>query len=94
MARVPLAEVADAAIRFHITHSSGLIGTAFEVRGMVVSGSAAGLVAGILTLAGWEQPWDRRGSASSTPRPFGSPSAPGSDPPHTPHVPESARRPS
>ncbi len=59
VARVPLAELTDAENRFRITHSSGLIGPAFDVRGMVVWGFTAGLIAGLLTLAGWELPWDR-----------------------------------
>lgn len=56
--RVPLAELTDPANRFRITHNSGLIGPAFEVRDLVVWGFTAGLIAGLLTLAGWEQPWD------------------------------------
>jgi 8-oxo-dGTP pyrophosphatase MutT (NUDIX family) len=58
VARVPLAELVDPDNRFRITHTSGLIGPAFEVRGMVVWGFTAGLIAGLLTLAGWERPWD------------------------------------
>ncbi|MGB8651698.1 MAG: CoA pyrophosphatase [Mycobacteriales bacterium] len=58
VARVPLAELVDPENRFRVTHSSGLIGPAFEVRGMVVWGFTAGLIAGILSLAGWERPWD------------------------------------
>ncbi len=58
VARVPLAELTDAANRFRITHSSGFTGPAFEVGGMVVWGFTAGLIAGIMTLAGWELPWD------------------------------------
>jgi len=58
VARVPLAELADPANRFRVTHSSGLIGPAFDVRSMVVWGFTAGLIAGLLTLGGWEQPWD------------------------------------
>lgn len=58
VARVPLAELTDAANRCRITHSSGFTGPAFEVRGMVVWGFTAGLIAGIMTLAGWELPWD------------------------------------
>ena len=59
VARVPLSELTDPENRFRITHTSGLVGPAFEVRGMVVWGFTAGLIAGILTLAGWERPWDR-----------------------------------
>jgi 8-oxo-dGTP pyrophosphatase MutT (NUDIX family) len=56
--RVPLAELTDPANRLRIGHPSGLIGPAFEVRGLMVWGFTAGLIAGLLTLAGWEQPWD------------------------------------
>jgi 8-oxo-dGTP pyrophosphatase MutT (NUDIX family) len=56
--RVPLAELVDPANRFRVGHPSGIIGPAFEVRGLVVWGFTAGLIAGLLTLAGWEQPWD------------------------------------
>ena len=59
VARVPLAELTDPDNRFRVTHTSGLIGPAFEVRGMVVWGFTAGLIAGLLTLAGWERPWDK-----------------------------------
>ncbi len=58
VARVPLADLTDPENRFRITHSSGFIGPAFDVGGMVVWGFTAGLIAGILTLAGWERPWD------------------------------------
>ncbi len=56
--RVPLAELTDPANRFRVGHPSGVIGPAFEVRGLVVWGFTAGLIAGLLTLAGWERPWD------------------------------------
>jgi 8-oxo-dGTP pyrophosphatase MutT (NUDIX family) len=59
VARVPLSELTDPENRFRITHTSGLIGPAFDVRGMVVWGFTAGLIAGLLTLAGWERPWDK-----------------------------------
>jgi 8-oxo-dGTP pyrophosphatase MutT (NUDIX family) len=58
VARVPLAELTDPANRFRVTHNSGLIGPAFDVRGMVVWGFTAGLISGLLTLGGWERPWD------------------------------------
>ena len=58
MARVPLSELVDPANRFRVGHPSGIIGPAFEVRGMVVWGFTAGLLAGILRLGGWERPWD------------------------------------
>ena len=58
VARVPLAELTDPANRFRVGHPSGIIGPAFDVRGMVVWGFTAGLIAGLLTLAQWERPWD------------------------------------
>lgn len=58
VARVPLAELTDPANRFRVGHPSGIIGPAFAVQGMVVWGFTAGLIAGILRLAGWEKPWD------------------------------------
>ena len=57
--RVPLSELTDPDNRFRVTHSSGLIGPAFDVQGLVVWGFTAGLLAGLLTLAGWEKPWDQ-----------------------------------
>ncbi|MCW2543522.1 MAG: hypothetical protein JWM40_1074 [Frankiales bacterium] len=59
VARVPLAELVDPANRFRVGHPSGIIGPAFDVRGMVVWGFTAGLIAGILRLGGWEIPWDK-----------------------------------
>jgi 8-oxo-dGTP pyrophosphatase MutT (NUDIX family) len=57
--RVPLDDLTDPERRFRITHSSGLTGPAFEVKDLVVWGFTAGLLAGLLTLAGWEKPWDK-----------------------------------
>jgi 8-oxo-dGTP pyrophosphatase MutT (NUDIX family) len=56
--RIPLAELADPDNRFRVTHVSGLIGPAFDAGGLMVWGFTAGLIAGILTLAGWERDWD------------------------------------
>jgi 8-oxo-dGTP pyrophosphatase MutT (NUDIX family) len=58
VARVPLAELTDPANRFRVVHPSGFTGPAFEVQGLVVWGFTAGLLAGILSLAGWDKPWD------------------------------------
>ena len=58
VARVPLSELADPARRLRIRHPSGLTGPAFRVRGMLVWGFTAALVDRLLTLGGWEQPWD------------------------------------
>lgn len=56
--RVPLSELTDPENRFRVVHPSGFTGPAFQVRGLMVWGFTAGLLAGILTLAGWELPWD------------------------------------
>ncbi len=57
--RVPLAELTDPANRFCVVHPSGYTGPAFHVRGLLVWGFTAGLVAGLVSLGGWERPWDR-----------------------------------
>ena len=56
--RVPLAELLDPAHRFCVRHPSGSVGPAFEVRGLLVWGFTAGLLARLFALAGWELPWD------------------------------------
>jgi 8-oxo-dGTP pyrophosphatase MutT (NUDIX family) len=58
VARVPLADLVDPANRFQIRHSSGYVGPAFGLPGMVVWGFTGGLLTMLLSLAGWEQPWD------------------------------------
>ena len=58
VARVPLADLADPANRFRVRHSSGYIGPAFGVAGMVVWGFTAALLDAILTAAGLDRPWD------------------------------------
>lgn len=57
--RVPLAELADPTNRFRVNHPSGWIGPAFAVRDLVVWGFTAGLVDRLLSLGGFEQPWNR-----------------------------------
>lgn len=56
--RVPLDELTDPANRLRVVHPGGYQGPAFEAGGLLVWGFTAGLLAGILTLAGWEKPWD------------------------------------
>ncbi|MBM7807107.1 8-oxo-dGTP pyrophosphatase MutT (NUDIX family) [Geodermatophilus bullaregiensis] len=60
VARVPLAELADPANRFRVRHSSGYVGPAFGVAGMVVWGFTAGLLDAVLEAAGLARPWDVR----------------------------------
>ncbi|MEY3734159.1 MAG: hypothetical protein RL347_1518 [Actinomycetota bacterium] len=57
--RVAIAELADPARRMRVRHPSGYIGMGFDVAGMRVWGFTAGLIAGLLDLGGWSQPWDR-----------------------------------
>ncbi|AHH93685.1 NUDIX hydrolase [Kutzneria albida] len=58
VARVPVAHLVDPANRFRVTHPSGYTGPAFSAPGMLVWGFTAGLLSGLLSLAGWEQPWN------------------------------------
>jgi 8-oxo-dGTP pyrophosphatase MutT (NUDIX family) len=55
--RVPVAELVDPANRVRVRHSSGWVGPAFRVRGMLVWGFTAGVLSGLLDLAGWARPW-------------------------------------
>ncbi len=56
--RVPIQELADPQNRWQVRHPSGWIGPAFGVRDLVVWGFTAGLLDRLMSLAGWEQPWD------------------------------------
>jgi 8-oxo-dGTP pyrophosphatase MutT (NUDIX family) len=56
--RVPVAEMVDPAHRVSVRHSSGFVGPAFDVRGLLVWGFTAGLLSRLFALAGWERPWD------------------------------------
>ena len=60
VARVPLAELVDPANRFRVRHSSGYVGPAFGVAGMVVWGFTAALLDALLTAAGLDRPWNTR----------------------------------
>ena len=59
VARIPLAELVDPASRLQVTHPSGWVGPAFEVGDLLVWGFTAGLLDRLLSLGGWERPWDR-----------------------------------
>ncbi|GAA4875926.1 NUDIX hydrolase [Actinomycetospora straminea] len=56
--RVPVAALADPDARFRVTGPSGYVGPAFAAGGLLVWGFTAGLVDWMLTLGGWERPWD------------------------------------
>jgi 8-oxo-dGTP pyrophosphatase MutT (NUDIX family) len=60
VARVPLADLADPANRFRVSHPSGYIGPAFAVADMLVWGFTAGVLEAILEAAGLAEPWDER----------------------------------
>lgn len=57
VARLPVAELVDPANRLRVRYASGWTGPAFQVRGMFVWGFTAGVLAGLLDLAGWARPW-------------------------------------
>jgi 8-oxo-dGTP pyrophosphatase MutT (NUDIX family) len=82
VARVPLADLADPANRFRVSHPSGYIGPAFAVADMVVWGFTAGLLEAILEAAGLAEPWNHRDVRSlpaSAVRPYRLPGARGED---------------
>ncbi|WP_436493292.1 NUDIX hydrolase [Actinokineospora sp. HUAS TT18] len=58
VARVPIAHLADPANRFMVGHPSGFTGPAFAVPDMLVWGFTAGLLTMLISVGGWEQPWD------------------------------------
>jgi 8-oxo-dGTP pyrophosphatase MutT (NUDIX family) len=58
VARVPLADLVDPANRFRVRISTGYVGPAFGVAGMVVWGFTAALLDSVLTAAGLDRPWD------------------------------------
>lgn len=57
VARLPIAELVDPANRLRVRHPSGWVGPAFEVRGMLVWGFTAGILAALLDMGGWARPW-------------------------------------
>ncbi len=57
VARLPIAELVDPAHRLRIRHPSGYVGPAFRVRGMLVWGFTAGVLATLLEMGGWYRPW-------------------------------------
>ncbi len=59
VARLPIAELVDPDNRVRVRHSSGWIGPAFSVRGMLVWGFTAGVLAALLEMGGWSRPWSR-----------------------------------
>jgi 8-oxo-dGTP pyrophosphatase MutT (NUDIX family) len=58
VARAPVPELLDPANRFHAVHPSGFVGPAFRASGLFIWGFTAGLLDRLLSLTGWERPWD------------------------------------
>lgn len=59
VARLPIAELVDPANRLRVRHPSGWIGPGFQVRGMLVWGFTAGVLATLLEMGGWARPWPK-----------------------------------
>ncbi|EEP72117.1 NUDIX hydrolase [Micromonospora sp. ATCC 39149] len=57
VARLPVAELVAPENRMQVRHPSGWIGPAFSVRGMLVWGFTAGVLAALLEMGGWARPW-------------------------------------
>jgi 8-oxo-dGTP pyrophosphatase MutT (NUDIX family) len=58
VARVPIAHLQDPANRLRVRGPSGFVSPAFVAPGMLIWGFTAGLLTVLLTVAGWEVPWD------------------------------------
>lgn len=58
VARLPISELADPENRIRVRHPSGWVGPAFQVRGLLVWGFTAGVIATLLDMAGWSIPWE------------------------------------
>jgi 8-oxo-dGTP pyrophosphatase MutT (NUDIX family) len=56
--RVPVSDLINPENRIQIRHPSGYIGPAFTVGGLTVWGFTGGLLATLVDVAGWSQPWD------------------------------------
>ena len=59
VARIPVSELAGPAVRVMVRGPGGYASPAFQVRGMLIWGFTALLIDRLLTLGGWEVPWDR-----------------------------------
>lgn len=59
VARVPIAALVDPGNRLQVSSPRGYVGPAFRVADMLVWGFTAGILDRLLTLGGWELPWDR-----------------------------------
>ncbi len=58
VARVSIARLTDPSYRLRVVRAGSPAGPAFLAPGMLVWGFTAGVLAGVLELAGWARPWD------------------------------------
>ncbi|HEX3783393.1 MAG TPA: CoA pyrophosphatase [Pseudonocardiaceae bacterium] len=58
VARVPIAHLVDPANRLQVRHPSGYISPAYLVPGMLIWGFTASLLTVLLSIGGWDRPWD------------------------------------
>jgi 8-oxo-dGTP pyrophosphatase MutT (NUDIX family) len=79
VSRVPFDELVDPANRIAVHHPSGWVGAGFEVRGMLVWGFTAGVIAALLDMGGWSRPWSQDRVLHLPPDTWPAPSA-GTDP--------------
>lgn len=59
VARVPVRSLLDPDNRFVVEHRLGYRGPAFQIDGFLVWGFTAGVLAGLISVSGWEIDWDR-----------------------------------
>lgn len=69
--RVPISELVDPANRLSLRHPGGFTGPAFRVRGLLVWGFTAGVLAGVLDDSGFALPWDSSRIEDPPPDVFG-----------------------
>jgi 8-oxo-dGTP pyrophosphatase MutT (NUDIX family) len=58
VARVPVAHLVDPANRLQVRHPSGFISPAYLAPDMLIWGFTAGLLSVLLSIGGWDRPWD------------------------------------
>jgi 8-oxo-dGTP pyrophosphatase MutT (NUDIX family) len=58
VARVPVAHLVDPANRLQVRHPSGHVSPAYLAPGMLIWGFTAGLLSVLLSIGGWDRPWN------------------------------------
>ncbi len=67
--RVPIADLADPALRCSVRHPSGYVGPGYQVSGLLVWGFTGMLVDAILEQTRWAVPWDTSRTVDVNPGP-------------------------